>query len=178
MKKIVSVVLLFVLLCFGLTACDVSSTGDSGPTTGTIQDATKYCDPNASLACKAVQRRYNLFSNADQYGYFYGFVQGNPEPLVVYITQGGVFPLDDLTTPPDKVTHCSTSTTGGNCVVQQNQQPDGTWGSNGDGWFGFRADGQYFEWVGMPHSFSFQSMPFRPAHIIGCPQTNAPALCH
>jgi hypothetical protein len=172
MKKLllsVPTLLLFLIL---LTAggCD----GAVSPSAGTTNDALKYCDQNTSLACKEIQARYELFKNADQFGYFYGFIQGDPEPVIVYITQGGVFPLDDMVTPPDKVIGCGT-----NCgAVQQNQQPDGTWGTNGpNGYFGFLANGQYFEWVNSPFAFSFQPLSFRPPHIEGCPKTGGPSIC-
>jgi hypothetical protein len=178
MKKFLIPVALLALFCFGLTACDMSSV-DTTPTTGTVQDSTKYCDPNASLACKDIQKRYKLFANADQFGYFYGFVQGVPEPVIVYVTQGAVFPLDDMVTPPDKNVPCNSSGSGACAINMQNQQPDGTWSTNGDGFFGFQANGQYFEWAGpgLGHAFSFQPLSFRATHVVGCPTSGGPAIC-
>lgn len=164
-KMLFGMAIMLVIIAFSADSCDTSSQPSGA---GTPQQATQYCNPQTSLACKNVQARYKQMSNPNQYGYFYGFVQGSPEPFVVYITQGGVFPLDDMVSPPDYQEPCNSGGTGACSVVRQNQQPDGTWGTNGDGWFGFRADGQYFEWVGMPHAFSFQPLQFRPRYIVGC----------
>lgn len=176
MKKMM-MVLALASLCFALAACDLGDASAPAPTTGKAQDAQKYCDPNASLACKMVQWRVSQFANADQYGYFYGFVQGDPEPVIVYVVQGAVFPVNDAVTPPDKNVPCAGGGSGACAVVQQNQQPDGTWGTNGEAYFGKLANGQYFEWLG-PYAFSFQKLSLRAPHIEGCPTSGGPALCH
>ncbi len=175
MKKIIfGMSLMLILVALMADSCDTSGQ-PQGP--GTPQQANQYCNPQTSLACKSVQQRYKLMSNANQYGYFYGFIMGSPEPLVVYITQGGVFPLDDQVSPPDYQEPCNSGGSGACSVVRQQQQPDGTWGTNGDGWFGFRADGQYFEWDGLPHAFSFQPLQFRPTYIVGCVSSLKIPLC-
>lgn len=164
------------LLTLLLTAGSCDASGPA-PTSGTLKDATQHCDPNISLACKQVQWRYKQFANADQYGYFYGFVQGVAEPVVVYVVQGAIFPVNDTVTPPDYQEGCSGSGSGACAVVRQNQQPDGTWGTNGDAVFGKLADGQYFEWMG-PFAFSFQALSFRATHTQGCPKSGGPSICN
>jgi len=150
------------ILIAALTACSDSTAPTTPP------KSTDYCSENQSLACKMVIWRYQQFSNPDRYGYFYGFVQGVPQPVVEYVVQGAVFPVNDMVTPPDYQEPCQNTGSGACAVVRQRQQPDGTWGTNGDALFGKLADGTYFEWLG-PYAYSFQPLAFQPLKVIGCP---------
>lgn len=175
MKRLVPIGLIIAMLCL-LTAC--SGTSDPQPTTQTnpVTAASQYCNPDHSLACKQVIWRYGQFSNPNQYGYFYGMVQGVDHPLVLYVVQGAVFPVNNMTTPPDYQEPCNSLGSGACSVVRQAQQPDGTWGTNGDAMFGKLADGQYFEWLG-PYAFSFQPLPFLNIKVVGCPTDKHVAGC-
>lgn len=119
-------------------------------------------------ACQEVVRRYQFLNNADKYGYFYGFVQGVQSPVIEYIVQGGVFPADDLISNPNYQEACNGYTSSTACaVVLDKQQPDGTYGTNGNAMFGFRADGAYFEWSG-PYAYSETPLHFEGVKTVGC----------
>lgn len=168
-KKILVIAASCTILLLILTAAGCEDGGTSQPTsTDPKTAASKYCDPNHSLACKMIIWRYEQLSNPNQYGYFYGMVQGIDHPIVMYVVQGSVFPVDDTTTPPDYQEPCNSGGSGACSVVRQAQQADGTWGTNGQGMFGELADGQYFEWLG-PYAFSFQPLPFLNVKVVGCP---------
>ena len=126
---------------------------------------TDYCNESQSLPCKMINERYQFLNNANQSGYFYGFVQGMTEPTVLYVVKGSVFPVNDMVTPSDYQEVCTGGGTGECNVVLQRQQPDGTWGTNGEAMFGWTASGIYFEWSG-PYAYSAHPLTFQPLEVV------------
>ena len=163
-RAMFSVLISMFLLIIALTAC-----GGDTPTQPPPPKATDYCNESQSLACKMVIERYKFLNNANQYGYFYGFMQGHADPVVLYVVKGSVFPVSDQVTPPDYQTQCDDNQSYACAVVLQKQQPDGTWGTNGNAMFGYTADGNYFEWLGA-YAYSSQPLAFQAMKTMGCPQ--------
>src|SRR5437588_4555728 len=154
-KRIVgALACLFLLIIFSADSCKQQPAQTSSTSTApTGADC-------ASLACKSVVRRYGYLNDANKYGYFYGFVQGIATPVVEYVVQGSVFPVDDMVNPPDYAYSTQLSLT--------QRQPDQTYGTNGAAMFGWTADGNYFEWLG-PYAYSAQPLIFAGnVKVIGC----------
>lgn len=167
-----ALVALLLLLAFGASSCDTSPTSSSNVTSSTSSTSTgvtdQICDHvQYKLACQSVVRRYQYFNDKNKYGYFYGFIQGSDHPVIEYIVQGGVFPADDLISNPNYQEQCNTSGSGACSVVLDKQQPDGTYGTNGNAMFGWRADGAYFEWSG-PYAYSETPLHFEGVKQVGC----------
>lgn len=180
-RRITIIILSIVFLGAGLTACDLSSP----PTTPDQQQQGQQYSNDAysrltqaeppvqmtdSLARKEINKRYQVFNNATTYGYFYGFVQGVAQPVIEYVVQGAVFPVDDAITPPQTINACSNGGdqgAGACAVVVPAAQPDGTFNTNGSAMFGFEADGTYFEWDG-PYAYATHPLGFRPLSVEGC----------
>lgn len=181
--RALTITLIVTGLCLGLTACDLG-TGTSDQTSqaqqqGQTQNADSYdrlsgAEPapslKDSLARKEIIQRYNLFNDVTRFGYFYAFLPGVAQPISEYIVKGGVFPVDDMVTPTQSVTNCpdkaGTSYACGAVVAAP--QPDGTFGTNGPGLFGFEADGAYFEWSGL-YYYGTEPMPnLHPIQVMGC----------
>lgn len=118
-------------------------------------------------ARKNINERYKMQDNAALFGYFYGFVQGVPQPVIEYVVKGPILPVDDAVTPPNTVAHCSYEGSGSCGVVVSAPQPDGTYNTNGTQMFGWTADGTYFEWQG-PYAYSTHPLAFRPLVTKGC----------
>ena len=181
MPKCLIVIFSCLLLIVALAGCDLSS----GPTaTNQQQQGQQYSNDayarlsqaqpplqmTDSLARKEINKRYQVFNNASTFGYFYGFVQGVAQPIIEYVVQGAVFPVDDAITPPQVIQPCSNggdSGTGACAVVVPASQPDGTFNTNGGAMFGFEADGTYFEWQG-PYAYATHPLALRPLAVEGC----------
>lgn len=160
MKIAITLLVLF----FALSACEAGNydTGSSKSSTSKLPSG-KEC---TTLACKSIKRRYQYLDDANKYGYFYGFVNGIDHPVVEYVVQGSVFPVDDMINPPHYQEACVSG--GVQCsVVLDQQQPDQTYGTNGSARFGFLADGNYFEWDG-PYAYSQEPLTFEGVKVIGC----------
>lgn len=186
-QKLPVLLLLLGAIFVGLTAessCMGTGGGGGDQTTqaqqnGQSQNADAYtrlskAEPapqlNDSLARKEINQRYALFNDTTRFGYFYAFLPGVSQPVSEYIVKGGVFPVDDMVSPTQSVTSCA-DYAGSNYAcgaVVSAPQPDGTFGTNGNGLFGFEADGAYFEWSGI-YYYGTEPMPgLHPAVVMGC----------
>jgi hypothetical protein len=147
---------LFLFVIFGADSCETPS-----PQTSSTSAAPTGADCT-SLACKSIVDRYNYLNDPNKYGYFYGFVQGVATPVIEYVVQGSVFPVDDLVNPPDYAYSSA--------LALPQRQPDQTYGTNGQAMFGKTADGVYFEWLG-PYAYSGQPLTFQGnVKVVGCRQ--------
>lgn len=175
MKKLIFIPLLCMLLVI-FAGCDMSST-----TTDPQQQGQQFNNQAVAkgdnvappyqvtnfTARKNINSRYKLQDDAALFGYFYGFVQGVPQPVIEYIVKGPILPVDDAVTPPNAVANCTGGGTGACSVVVASAQPDGTYNTNGTQMFGWTADGTYFEWQG-PYAYSTHPLAFRPLVTKGC----------
>lgn len=182
LHRVLTGLFFLVLLIGGLTACDISSGGggdnsNAAQNAGQAQNADAYSRLSAaepppvlkdSLSRKEIIQRYNLFNDVTKFGYFYAFVQGEPQPIIEYVVQGGVFSVNDLISPTQSQVQSNNCNTGNCDNVVESPQPDGTFGSNGDGLFGFTADGSYFEWNGIYYFGTEPAPNLKPLQIIGC----------
>lgn len=170
----IAVAVLFSLCLFVLSSCDPTG-GGANQTNATSSTSSVSTDTTASicnnvqykLACQSIVRRYQYLNDSNKYGYFYGFVQGVDHPIIEYVVQGSVFPTSDLVSNPNYQEACNSAGTGACSVVLDKQQPDGTYGTNGNGMFGWRADGAYFEWDG-PYAYSETPLSFTGQKVVGC----------
>ena len=168
----IAALLIFLFLSLGgASGCDSSTdpaiTSSTSSTSSGAAD-TKICDKvTYKLACLSIVRRYQYLNDANKYGYFYGFVQGVDRPVIEYVIQGSVFPVSDLVNNPNYQETCNSNGSGACAVVLDKQQPDGTYGTNGSGMFGFTADGAYFEWDG-PYAYAEKPLSFTGQKVVGC----------
>lgn len=171
-QKITGILLVGLFLFILLTAgsCWDTSAQSTTNATSSSSGGNLQCDKDDQgnpiqykQACQQIIKRYKFLADANTYGYFYAFLQNNPNPVMEYVVQGGVFPVDDMVSNPEYQNSC-----GSNCgVVLPRQQPDGTYSTNGGAMFGWLADGTYFEWDGI-YAFSSQPLSFTGQKIIGC----------
>ena len=166
-----AVLCLLLLVAFSASSCDTGDTpGGTNVTDSRSAVSNGAIDCNHvqyKQACQEVKRRYEYMNDANKYGYFYGFVQGVDHPVIEYVVQGGVFPNSDLVSNPNYQEQCISG--GSQCsVVLDKQQPDGTYGTNGNAMFGWTADGNYFEWDG-PYAYAAQPLSFEGhVKVVGC----------
>lgn len=172
------------LLFLTLVACDLGSTPPTDPpksnatnpnaaASGGNLDCTKDADGNLlpyTEACQEIVARYKLMNDPNKIGYFYGFGY-TANPIIEYITKGAVLPVNDVVSSPEYKDSCFTGGSGGayGCAVPlPKQQPDGTYGTNGDAMFGWTATGVYFEFSGGLHFWSTEPLDFKGQVIVGC----------
>lgn len=174
---ILGLIIVFVFLTAAANDCSDTSPSSSNTTTSSTSASSGgdiNCDKDANgnpilykQACQQVKRRYGFMNDANKYGYFYGFVQGVSNPVVEYVVQGGITSVDNRVNPGTYQEPCNSSGSGACSVVLEKQQPDGTYGTNGNAEFGWTASGIYFEWDG-PYAYSEQPLSFTGQTIVGC----------
>jgi hypothetical protein len=163
-KYVVCLCVALIGLAVLLAACDDGTT----PTNTTSATSSLPTGGNCtSLACKSVTRRYEYLNDANKFGYFYGFIQGVSSPVIEYIVQGSVFPVDDMINSPEYQAVCTGGGSGACAVTLPQRQPDETYSTNGSALFGFTADGNYFEWNG-PYAYSQTPLAFQGQKVVGC----------
>lgn len=163
---------MFLLIIFSADSCDSVDGGGSNVTNSTSGTSTGLTEADCAqlqfkLACLSVVKRYNYLADPNKYGYFYGFNQGVANPVIEYVVRGSVFPVSDLVNPENWQQPCAGGGSGACAVVLEKQQPDGTYGTNGDAMFGWTADGTYFEWKN-PYAYSSEPLSFVGQPVVGC----------
>ena len=172
---IAALLCMFLLIIFSADSCDNVESSTSNVTSTTSETSTGLTEADCAklqfkLACLSIVRRYNYLADPNKYGYFYEFMPGSSVPSFEVVVQGSVFPTSDLVNPENWQQPCTGGGAGACAVVLEKQQPDGTFGTNGTGVFGWDASGNYFEWNGLYH-YDQAPVDFHTSNqiiVIGC----------
>ena len=103
-------------------------------------NSLKYSNERANII-----RRMLTWNSPDKKGYIY-LINNDGSIEAFYSIKGKVSALDSGLTPTQGCREASTYDW--NCAVEELPQPDGSFGTNGNGIYFFTANGTYVEWTG------------------------------
>lgn len=171
-KKIVSVCVFVVLLCFSFVGCDVPPENAQHVASKQNEQAVQNIIKNDrlpvmehSLERENIKRRAVFVNQKDRICYLYLLTE-NGQLIRESQVLGKISSLNNYITPMEEVVS-SDKKLGDCCYAYVTEAPDidGTWGTRPEGIFWFTPDGQYHEWNGL-YEFSSERLTFTTKPIL------------
>ena len=116
-------------------------------------DKTPVPQLQDSLERRNLIRRYSEFADPNKVGYFYELSMG--QVVAFYTVKGKISSVSSQLTNPSQII-CAGSRDRRACGTVDQAEPDGSYGTNGDGVFFWTTEGVYVEWHG---DFQYSSQP-------------------
>lgn len=159
MRKLIYGILVIGLLaiCMGNRGCTAEDEQYYKEQDHTVQNQKKLTDRQPpvsldwSLERDNINKRTKLWNDPNKVSYFYPISMGRI--MGFYVVKGKISSVNSQVTNTMQV-----STAHGASVAIPSPAEDGSYGSNGEGIFGWTTDGTYFEWHG---DYFFVDKPLR-----------------
>ncbi|TXH53749.1 MAG: hypothetical protein E6Q97_12265 [Desulfurellales bacterium] len=120
-----------------------------------LLDKTPVPQLSDSLERRNLIRRYTEFADPNKIGYFYALSMG--QVVAFYPVKGKISSVSSQLTNTSQII-CSGSGDRRACGTVDQAEPDGSYGTNGDGVFFWTTEGVYVEWHG---DFQYATQPLQ-----------------